>query len=305
MTILKQAQLKLIAFKCGLATSGTKPILLARILHELNRIASAPANNVCQRILSIDMGIRNLAYCTLDVNLNCPSPKIHAWRNLSVSMTPVNPVIQDAKEQQQTLQAKEAFDPASMSVTAYNLLREKLLYDKPTHVIIEQQRFRSMGGRHIFEWTIRVNMFEAILHGILCTLKAEKIWNGTVVSVAPLRVGPFWLGRDDDKRSTKNVAFRNKRRKIDLVKSWLENETSIVQLGNNEVLDVAERFTKSSTSRSSKSETASDDDGKDISSNLAKLDDLSDSLLQGLAWIQWEKNKKIALRYGVEALLES
>ncbi|POS86427.1 hypothetical protein EPUL_003500 [Erysiphe pulchra] len=303
MTILKQAQLKLIAFKCGLAISGTKPNLLARIQNELNCIASTPVNDNYQRILSIDMGIRNLAYCTLDVNLSFPPPKIHAWRNLSVSMTPVNLVIQDAKEQQ-PLQANEAFDPASMSATAYNLLREELLHDKPTHVIIEQQRFRSMGARHIFEWTIRVNMFEAILHGILCTLKAEGIWNGTVVSVAPSRVGPFWLGQDNDKRSIKSVGFRNKRRKIDLVRSWLENDNSAVKLGNSEVLEIAERFMKSSTARSNKSKTDRDD-GKDISSNLAKLDDLSDSLLQGLAWIQWEENKRIALRHGVEALLES
>ncbi|KAI6251430.1 Cruciform cutting endonuclease 1, mitochondrial [Erysiphe necator] len=298
MIKLKQTQLKLIAFKCGLNTSGTKPNLQARISRELNCISLAQADSY--RVLSIDMGIRNLAYCTLDVKLDCPPPRIHAWKNLSVFMTPVNLSLRDTEEQ--PLQEKEAFDPETMSATAYTLLREKLLLDQPTHVIIERQRFRSMGARHIFEWTIRVNMFEAILYGILCTLKAEGMWKGTVIPVAPLRVGPFWLGRDDEKGNFKNTGSRNKRRKIDLVKSWLENDSPIVQFGNKEALDVAGRFLKNSSSRFKK--PSDEDYTGDISSRFGKLDDLTDALLQGLAWIQWEKNKRIALRDGVEALLE-
>jgi len=35
---------------------------------------------------------------------------------------------------------------------------------------------------------------------------------------------------------------------------------------------------------------------------MGKLDDLADSLLQGMAWIQWEENKSEVLKNGIEAL---
>jgi cruciform cutting endonuclease 1 len=37
---------------------------------------------------------------------------------------------------------------------------------------------------------------------------------------------------------------------------------------------------------------------------MGKLDDLADCLLQGLAWVQWEENKRLLLKKGVEVLLE-
>jgi cruciform cutting endonuclease 1 len=38
---------------------------------------------------------------------------------------------------------------------------------------------------------------------------------------------------------------------------------------------------------------------------MGKLDDLADCLMQGMAWIEWEENKRKALEHGVEALLGS
>jgi cruciform cutting endonuclease 1 len=37
---------------------------------------------------------------------------------------------------------------------------------------------------------------------------------------------------------------------------------------------------------------------------MGKLDDLADCLLQGMAWIEWEENKRKALEHGVQALLD-
>ncbi|TVY51350.1 Cruciform cutting endonuclease 1, mitochondrial [Lachnellula cervina] len=284
---LKLAHLKHIAFKCGISSSGTKPILTQRLHDEIASVSPCGTKTKPSRILSIDMGIRNLAYCVLDV----PSkkvPVIQAWQRLAVSSPP-----SDA-----TPTVKESFSPATLSSTAYDLLRHRLLLLKPTHILIERQRFRSMGSKHILEWTVRVNMFESILYGVLCTLKGENIWDGSVEAIAPGKVGPFWIDeeREEKGRKAKGAKAKNKGAKIDLVRQWLE-DGEMLGLGNEEVEGVARAYRdKWDGKRYSKVK-----DGED---RMGKLDDLADSMLQGIAWVRWEENKRVALRDGVEALLE-
>lgn len=263
------------------------------------------------RILSIDMGIRNLAYCILDIpatqNKNV-LPTIHEWRRLAVSSVP----IADPASGKPAL--KESFDPATLSKIAYKLLRERLLLEKPTHILIERQRFRSMGSKHILEWTIRVNMFESILYAVLCTLKAEGAWSGEVVAVTPGKVGPFWLEKEvlvdsggleqghRKERKSKNVKIQNKGLKIDLVRRWLEAK-NVVGLGNVEVERTANQYIEKWDRAPGGRKTAqlAKEEGQE---QMGKLDDLADSLLQGMAWVQWEDNKRLALKHGVEALLK-
>ncbi|TVY82486.1 Cruciform cutting endonuclease [Lachnellula suecica] len=238
------------------------------------------------------MGIRNLAYCVLEVPPK-PSlenlPTIQAWQRLAVSSPPSDASLPAAKE---------SFSPTTLSATAYDLLRHRLLPMKPTHVLIERQRFRSMGSKHILEWTIRVNMFESILHGVLCTLKGEGVWNGSVEAITPGKVGPFWIDeeREGKERKTKSAKTKNKGAKVDLVRQWLEGG-NMMALGNTEVEDLARAYREKWDGKRIKA--------KEGQERMGKLDDLADSLLQGMAWIKWEENKRIALRDGVEALLES
>ncbi|TQS38145.1 hypothetical protein Golomagni_01357 [Golovinomyces magnicellulatus] len=325
--------LGLIHPRCGLATSGTKSILYSRILHELTHTPTDLSEP--KRILSIDMGIRNMAYCTLDLDPNHPTPLVHAWKNLAMSMTPVispsippsilledqthpekreeNPEEEEGEEQQQQRdpllqpqisQMKEVFDPASMSKTAYTLLRHSLLASNPTHIIIERQRFRSNGAKHIFEWTLRVNMLEAILHAVLYTLQAEGIWKGSISVVSPSRVGPFWLlDHSQGCKLPASPRSKFKQKKIDLVRNWLENGSTILDLGKGDVQDVAKRYLVNPPRRSRKSLGMGKKSGNNTTPRKTKLDDLTDCLLQGLAWIQWEKNKSIASRCGLDAIL--
>lgn len=269
------------------------------------------------------MGIRNLAYCVLDVpkkpviraepvapvvvsvlkKKGNGIPQVQDWRRLAVSTAP------DALDKTSP-KAKEAFDPATLSQTAYALLRSRLLPLNPTHILIERQRFRSMGSKHILEWTIRVNMFESILYAVLCTLKAEGIWDGQVVGVTPGKVGPFWLGEEEadgngaegkhrKERRSKSAKVRNKGLKIDLVRRWLD-AGDVVGLGSEGVETVArqymEKWDRGPGGRRGKREGKEED--------MGKLDDLADCLLQGMAWVHWEENKRLALKSGVEALLD-
>jgi len=291
---LKLAQLKLLAFKCGISSSGTKPILIQRLHDEIASVSQQGTKAKPYRILSIDMGIRNLAYCVLDVPAKSNSktlPTVRAWQRLAVSSPP--PSTSDLP----LVAAKESFSPATLSATAYELVRHRLLLLKPTHILVERQRFRSMGSKHILEWTVRVNMFESILYGVLCTLKGEGIWDGSVEAIAPGKVGPFWIDeeREAKARKTKSAKAKNKGAKIDLVRQWLEGG-DMMSLGNEEVEALARAYREKWDGKRVKA--------KEGEEKMGKLDDLADSLLQGMAWAKWEENKRVALKYGVEALLE-
>jgi cruciform cutting endonuclease 1 len=326
---LKLSQLKSLAFQCGISTSGTKPVLTNRLINEIGPIVAnhGSKKSTPNRILSIDMGIRNLAYCMLDVpsdmfsNSEFSLPMVTAWRRIAVSSAPV------PTEDVESLlpKPKEVFDPQTLSSAAYSLLRHTLLPHNPTHILIERQRFRSMGSPHILEWTIRVNMFESMLYAVLQTLKSENVWNGTVIPIAPGKVGPFWLeggqsvssdsalkipeaavdaSRARTKlRNTKTAKLLNKGAKIDLVKNWLEVKEKVI-LGTSEAESTGqaylEKWHRLPGRAKSKSDTKADKVGEVEA--MGKLDDLADSLLQGMAWLQWEKNKMEILKSGVEAL---
>lgn len=221
----------------------------------------------------------------LDVPSKSKPPTIQAWQRLAVSSPPEGA-------------AKESFTPATLAATAYELLKHRLLVFNPTHVLIERQRFRSMGSKHILEWTVRVNMFESILYGVLYTLKGEGLWDGSVEAIAPGKVGPFWI--DEERvgkvRKAKDSKTKNKGAKIDLVRQWL-GDGEMMRLGSEEVEGVARAYTEKWDGVRVKT--------KDGEVKMGKLDDLADSMLQGMAWIQWEKNKRTALKLGVEALFDT
>lgn len=157
-------------------------------------------------------------------------------------------------------------------------------------------------------------MFESILYAVLCTLKAEGVWGGEVREVAPGKVGPFWIGEEEKAgkedsthkkvRNSASAKVRNKGLKIDLVRGWLESG-DIVGLGNGAVEETAraymEKWGRVPGRKAGKKNGAVVEEGKN---EMRKLDDLADSLLQGMAWAQWEENKKLAREHGVEALLE-
>ncbi|KAH8685561.1 mitochondrial resolvase Ydc2 [Tricladium varicosporioides] len=322
-TTLKATQLRQIAYKCGILFSGTKTLLTQRLHDELSVTAQQETRTLNSktasarpiRILSIDVGIRNLAYCVLDVSpgkkkgSKTELPTVIEWHRLSVSTPP-----QTSKGTITNSKEKEDFSPLTLSQKCYTLLRSRLLPHNPTYILIERQRFRSMGSKHILEWTIRVNMFESMLYATLCTLKAEGVWNGNIEAIAPGKVGPFWIAEDEDRgveefdgaskkvRVTKNTKAKNKGAKIDLVRKWLNSE-EMMRLGNEGVESVGkaymDRWSRSPGAMKGSKRGEQKDGGK-----MGKLDDLADSLLQGMAWIQWEENKRLAIEKGVEVLLE-
>ncbi|CAD6502273.1 BgTH12-02511 [Blumeria graminis f. sp. triticale] len=291
MRILKLAELRLIASKCGISSQGVKAALSSRIDKALHALPPPPTQP--RRILSIDLGIRNLACCTLDLKPHSTVPSLTSW-NLSS--------LESASEPAAVLQARDAFDPHSMSQMTYALVRQRLLLDRPTHILIEQQRFRTRGFKCIAEWTIRVNVLEAMLHATLCTLRAEGKWAGDYESVIPAMIGPFWShSLKDILVKSKDVRKQQKLKKIELVRGWLEQGTPFFTLGSEEVKVISKRY--QDKCNQPRRQAVKNNQAEEASVRLQKLDDMADALLQGLAWIHWDQNKRVAAEKGLKILL--
>ncbi|KAL2355649.1 mitochondrial resolvase Ydc2 [Cryomyces antarcticus] len=229
LSTMKNTQLKNLAFLAGVNTSGLKAALTARVERELF-LPRLPATG--GRILSVDMGIRNLAFCVVDVyraskrNANDRAGVIDrlevvAWRRISLldglnkeyengvehSQPPDTP--DTSKSISEATDTKDAFTPASLSKIAYTLVSRTLLPYNASTFLIERQRFRSGGGSAVLEWTVRVNTLESMIWAVLETLKHQEHQQCStltleathsnrdafpdVFDVSPQRVGGFWM----------------------------------------------------------------------------------------------------------------
>lgn len=222
-------QLKSLLTKVGANTGGTKPALISRLSQDL-RAPKLPPQSA--RILSIDMGIRNLAYCVCDVAPpqhpapatagtesapptppDPPALRVSKWERLALDRAFPGPTATLSSSD-----ASDPFHPRALSELAYRLVAA-LLRHRPTTVLIERQRFRSGGGAAVLEWTVRVNMLESMLWAVLRTLGLERMRGAcgdlaldagageverfgesegkgfpVVFDVSPARVGAYWVG---------------------------------------------------------------------------------------------------------------
>lgn len=304
------------------------------------------------------MGIRNLAYCRLTLptaSSRSSTPLLTEWTRVAISRQPA--AIEATTK-------KESFDPATYSQHAYALIMTLLFPETPSHILIERQRFRSMGGSAVQEWTLRVNMFEAMLYAVLTTLAARGLWKGTVHAVLPSKVAGFWVNeKDEDDGPEETPKARNRRnkktstameehdetetdsepskpppkkpsksqktksRKIALVSHWLAQTPRIIQLqphslaaatahaylsktqsgrsGSGSGTVKKKRKSKLASASSSSSSSSSSPVAKtETTPSIGKLDDLADCLLQGMAWVQWERNRVRILERGASGLEE-
>ncbi|OQE36013.1 hypothetical protein PENCOP_c012G02335 [Penicillium coprophilum] len=236
-------------------------------------------------ILSIDMGIQNLAFAHLLVSHSDSSgvgmdathprtPVLTAWHRLAVSeisslnlmpgedtgvIKPAGPVSKsdDVTESSQAILLKKTgkdmpvkianstkeenlYYPDTYAANAYTLITSLIAAYRPTHVLIERQRFRSGGGSAVLEWTLRVGIMEGMLYAVLQTLRQERggdVANLVVRGVEPSRVVRYWLeggsgsipgkgkgcekSEIGEKKEKKPNAREVKKAKIDIVGRWL------------------------------------------------------------------------------------
>ncbi|GAD93219.1 conserved hypothetical protein [Paecilomyces variotii No. 5] len=409
---LKSSQLKNIAHVTGIPTAGPKLALALRLQRELPQCEylppelgasiepdssarrSAGQNGVQSEmdrdrgkgnlsILSIDMGIQNLAFAHLLVPgpamrkngssrftaSGSPIPTLTAWHRLAVSAFPRSSTLglsslplstfplsqsrprkQKVRREDESTQPQPSSDEGAAIATgsaeeddkfsfapdlyaehAYTLITSLLATYKPTHILIERQRFRSGGASAVQEWTLRVGVFEGMLYAVLHTLARERGYSIFVQGVEPSRVARYWYGDGENdviqekggSETTKKkrmTSKEGKKAKIDLVGKWLcaceagdENiNDGVTKISSTEgqKIDVAPddnvrrvvnsylRKWQGKKTTKSRSAVSSDEGSK---SDIGKLDDLADCLLQGVTWLDWHVARAEILRHGADA----
>lgn len=200
--------------RIGEATTGTKDVVQNRLLNKVvynkmpvfSNTLSGDNRTKTSRILSIDMGIKNLAYCVADVETATPIGGItnmdfRSWRRLDLSEAYREYSLGDDQKglaREAALEGREDEDlytPQSLSRMAYWFLRTMISDWNPDVVLIERQRWRSSGSPTIQQWTVRVNTLEAIMWAVMTTMKTERnqLLDWQMHAVDPKRVGHFWL----------------------------------------------------------------------------------------------------------------
>ena len=163
-------------------------------------------------------------------------------------------------------------------------------------------------------------MFEAMIYAVLNSFKEMGKWEGEVQGVAPGRVSKFWLddrvevdeeegiGEVGGGKRRVSKGERSKAAKIGVVEGWLgmrDGERGFELVGGAE--EMGRRFLRKRRGgkRVRVGEKVVGREGEGVGEvKIGKLDDLADCLLQGMAWVQWERNRRLVMEKGVQALDE-
>lgn len=282
------------------------------------------------------MGVRNFAFAHFECKPGRsaePKPRLTAWRRLAVSeigeleepvsdmdlSRPSETESELTSEEERELEfGKEAgdekYEPRVYAATAYTLVNTLLATYRPTHVLIERQRFRSGGSKVVLEWSLRVGVLEGMLYAALHAVREERGGDTArvyVQGVEPRRVVQYWGERAKcdpepgyglEIPSEKITAKQLKKAKIDLVGRWLDGsvgaaadaaKAKVVVGSDPAVQDLVDSYLRKWKSPRARS--------RDVLS-AGKLDDLADCLLQGVTWLEWQAAREKLAREGEKAL---
>jgi cruciform cutting endonuclease 1 len=300
---LKLHQLRRVAIATGTPCSGTKPVIIQGINAAVSN--SLPLSKAS--IVSIDMGLKNLAIAHLVPNYSengtskvLQGINVSAWRNISIVDPIESPGDPDAPGSKPPIDritrlvkkpvASEAYHPANYAQKASAFVTDIIDRYRPTHILIERQRFRSGGQAAVQEWSIRVGVFEAMIYAALQTLKDRAIFESHVSPILPASVNRFWLesAMPSEPVSRTVPARVSSGREVKLQNIQLVKQ--ILVAGKSHGIDL----TFGDAALEAKAVllmTPEERKAHGAASSVLKVDDLSDSLLQGLAWIQWQRHR--------------
>lgn len=304
--------LKNLCFLVGASQTGAKKILQENVISQfklLSKLLQKRDNNNEVSIIAIDMGVENFGYSKFIWSLKDDVPILIDWNKIKLS----------EKFLSQNC-SKIPIHPEIMGVIAYNVT-EFLTKDFVDAIFIERQRTRTLGSSSINEPVLKVNIMEHLLY---TNLKYRLHYLGKpdeyiLESSSPKRMVDYWCSlipvksiiekqfssNADQAKKKINSSSLSKRIRISLVRSLLNDQvysnrqkfkkfklseklTEVMHQynGNRIKIDIPKALNIDSNQA---------DGSKSIRSN--KNDDLSDSLLHGLAWIDWLKNYNEIIKF--------
>ncbi|KAM7220213.1 Mitochondrial resolvase Ydc2 / RNA splicing MRS1 domain containing protein [Rhypophila decipiens] len=318
MTTLKDLKVKAlqdIVSSCGLLKSGNKVQIYQRIRTAAREFRPLPPN---ARILSIDMGIRNMAFCLLRpqdapfrlstnskgeiINRGKPSVQVGTWKRLALDVRSSHDTTTSTSESdpEATTTTTEDFSPAHMAKMALSFVQTHILPSDPTHILIERQRYRSASSPAITNWTIRVNSLEAMIYSMLAVYKSLGKFQGEVIPVTPRSVATFLLDEHPftaglirqgmKARLQKEKMETSKKNKVDLLGRLIRHKEEPVTFSGEQAGRNAYALADRRSGGKKKKAAMEADGGVQVKIPLPKVDDLADCLLQGIAWVEWHRN---------------
>ncbi|KAG7815869.1 hypothetical protein KL928_005208 [Ogataea angusta] len=134
-------------------------------------------------VLAIDVGLRNFSFSRfrLDRLDESSVPSLLQWYKMDLH--------------QYTGIENEEFTPVNYSQIMGHVVRD-LVYagDVPDVVVVERQRFRTMGNKNVFEHILKSNILESIL---VATILAKG--SCRVESQSPQKMASYWTSGKDSK----------------------------------------------------------------------------------------------------------
>ncbi|OWB53092.1 nucleic acid binding protein [[Candida] boidinii] len=297
-------------------------------------------------VFSIDVGLKNFSFCKMQIktktlhddslikaDLTIHKPIVYQWYKMNLNQFTNNESFEFTPENYSYMINKLIFElifPKSENTTKV---------ETPDIILIERQRFRTMGSHNIFEHILKSNILENMLYSSLNSLRLINYNNlkFQVISVNPQVMSSYWVNYYENNKNNyklipENKIFDKKKNEIDskqlriqLVYNWLDNILSNnsnktkkskftpFNISNDLLTDKNNQFNdilKLKTNESKKvyelvnlmNELNLNNDLKiKLNKNQSDLlksieinpkgDDLSDSLLHGLNWLIFEKNK--------------
>lgn len=288
--------LKRLASFLGSALGTNKSHQREKILNQakmLEELRKKRLNNGTISILSIDAGISNFAFTRFSWALDQEMPMLLDWKKIQLKDKFLGPTHKEM-----------SLHPEDTSHVVYGLT-EYLTSELPLPDLftIERQRARSMSSRTVLEPILKVNILEQVLFSNLrnkarAQSPAEPKY--LVTSSDPQRMTSYWCSLTP----TKKVLDKNfpkgseeaelkmssnrlsKSIKIELVKRLLEGALGFEQ---HKLVNVTPDWEQSLRKHITGNHKFKLWDCADLGSDagVKKDDDLADSFLHGLAWMEW------------------
>ncbi|EJS42909.1 cce1p [Saccharomyces arboricola H-6] len=291
----KSGQLKSISFLIGAANGTTKELKRTYIQKQcefLEQLRQQKMRHGKISILSMDAGVSNFAFSKMQLSNNNPLPKVLDWQKLNLE----EKFFQNLK--------KMNLNPNETSQLVFDLT-EYLFKSEPIPDMftIERQRARTMSSRYILEPILKVNILEQILFSNLenkvrytnKTQNASKL-RYVVRSSDPHRMTSYWCIPKEETLTGSKKSKSNKYSKdlrIKLVKKIVSSSVFNSEPKNpTKLVEFSDIWGDRIRNALNEKKSFKLYDILEIQDNFGvkKDDDLADSFLHSLSWIEWVKN---------------